>query len=148
MTCSSAASGDDARLTTDELFVTLTSRARRVVLFHLHQQAAETFDGLVDVVREYTDTCADVGTDDSYHVGMTLAEHHLPRLERLDLVDYDRIHDTVNLKDTPADFGEWLDLAIHRELYWVQLHEQAGKDEDDNEDEGKGNGPYDVGDAW
>lgn len=143
MTCSSAASGDDTRLTTDELFVTLTSRARRIVLFHLHQQAAETFDGLVDVVREYTDTRADVGTDDSYHVGMTLAEHHLPRLERLDLVVYDRIHDTVNLKDTPADFGEWLDLAIRRELCWIQIREQAVKDED----EGKGDGPYDVGDA-
>jgi len=111
-------------LTNDELFMALASRMRRIVLFHLHQQGAATFDDLVDVVSEYTDIHAEVGADDPHRVAMALAEHQLPLLESLGLAVYDRLHDAVELGTPPDDFGEWLDLAIRRELRWAEAREQ------------------------
>jgi len=138
MTRSSDASGNRTELTNEQLFEALASQTRRIGLFHLHQQGAATFADLVDVVREYTDTRAAVGADDPSRVATVLAEHHLPRLEQVDLVVYDRLHDTVELEDTPADFGDWLDLAIRRELRWAATRELAGGSEGKSERESEG----------
>lgn len=125
--------GDDEAVrtgpTNEELFMAFANRMRRIVLFHLHQQGAATFDELVDVVREYTDPRAEVGADDPHRLAMTLAEHELPLLESLALVVYDRLHDTVELGETPPDFGDWLDLAIRREVRWA---ETAGRSVEDD----------------
>lgn len=125
MTRGSDASGAGPRLPTNELFAALAHRTRRTVLFHLHHQGTATVDELVDVVRASTDPPADVGADDPHRVAMTLAEHHLPILERLDLIVYDRLYDTVTLGDIPDDFGDWLALAIRRDLRWAEARDQA-----------------------
>lgn len=143
MTRASDASGAGLRLPTDELFVALAHRTRRIVLFHLHQQGAATGDELVDVVRASTDPPADVGADDPYRVAMTLAEHHLPILERLDLVVYDRLYDTVTLGDIPGDLDDWLALAIRRDLRRAETREQAVESEGRDKDEGA----FDFGDS-
>ncbi len=105
-------------MTNDDLFLALGNQVRRIVLFHLRQQGAATLSDLVDVTREYADPHAEVGADDPGRVAASLAEHHLPLLERLGLVVYDRLHDTVELGSVPDDFGDWIDLATRRELRW------------------------------
>lgn len=142
MTRSSETSGNGARLTNEELFEALGSQMRRIVLFHLRQQGAATFDTLVDVVCEYTDTRGDVGADDPARVAMGLNQHHLPCLEELDLVAYDRLHDVVELTDPPADFGDWVDLVIRRDLWCAARHDWAEQNERD------GDGTRDLGDTF
>jgi CheY-like chemotaxis protein/DNA-binding transcriptional ArsR family regulator len=113
-------------VTNDDLFLALGNRMRRIVLFHLRQQGAATLSELVDVTREYADPHAEVGADDPDRVAASLAEHHLPLLERLGLVVYDRLHDTVELGSVPDDFGDWIDLATRRELRWGDDRQVSG----------------------
>lgn len=130
-------------LTNEELFMALASRMRRIVLFHLHQQGVARFDELVDVVYEYTDPHAVVGADDRDRLATTIAEHQLPLMERLELVVYDRLHDTVELGDPPDDLGDWLDLAIRRELRWAETDDRS-VEADDEPGPGPGPGPVTV----
>lgn len=115
----SAGGRSDADIQTDELFRTLGAGPRRVVLFHLRQHGAATMRELTDIVVEMVDLEREVGATGSTgrrRLRTALDVHHLPLLERYGLVTYDRIRDIVETAAAPDDLGEWLDLAISREL--------------------------------
>jgi CheY-like chemotaxis protein/DNA-binding transcriptional ArsR family regulator len=108
---------DDRRradLSTDALFGLLADAARRIVLFHLRQHGSATTDELVDVLAEVDEY--DPETIDSEHIDTTLREVHLPELAEHGLVTYDEGDDVVEVVALPPEVGEWLDLAVRRDL--------------------------------
>jgi CheY-like chemotaxis protein/DNA-binding transcriptional ArsR family regulator len=124
---------DDARsrtgLSTDALFELLADANRRTILFHLRQHGAATVDELVDVL-------VDVGEYDADHAGrravVTSLRHvDLPKLEERGLVSYDRETLVVEAAAVPAEVGEWLDLAVRRDIQFAPGRERAGRAPDD-----------------
>lgn len=113
--------------TNDVLFKALASQPRRLVLFHLRQHGVSTLADLVDVVSEHAALVREFGVDDERRIAMVLVEHHLPQLERYGLVVYDRLDDVVELAGVPRDFGDWLDLAIRREIHWAKSGQQPNR---------------------
>ena len=99
-------------LSSDELFALLANRTRRTVLFHLRQHRAATLGELVEVVvelEEGDDTASGRVTTGLYHV-------HLPALTASGLVTYDETSGIVESVAIHDDIGEWLDLAVRREI--------------------------------
>jgi CheY-like chemotaxis protein len=115
-----------ASVSNDDLFRALASHPRRLALFHLRANGAATFDELSDVVLEFSDSDLLVGDSDPTRarakIETVLWEVELPLLEGVGLVVHDRIHDVVELAAVPEDFGEWLDLAVRREVRWANAH--------------------------
>ncbi|WP_254537774.1 response regulator [Halomarina litorea] len=94
----------------DELFAALADRNRRKVLFHLRQNRLATTEELAAIAAE----------DDETTTRDHLLDDHLPMLEDIGLVSYDRFADQVELTANPDEVGAWLDLAMRRDLKTAQ----------------------------
>ena len=99
-------------LPSDELFAVLSDSTRRTVLFHLRQHRVATVGELVDVVE---DLDADGATTPA-RVHTDLVHVHLPRLVGCGLVTHDAGEGIVEAVDLHEEVGEWLDLAVRREI--------------------------------
>lgn len=116
-----------ADLSTDALFDVLSDATRRTVLFHLRQHGAATLDELVDVLWEVGEyDASDVDRD---HVSILLTHVHLPKLEDAGLVTHDRARGVVEVAGLSAEVGEWLDLAVRREIQLEGALERPGSDD-------------------
>ncbi len=97
---------DGEHIPSDELFAALADRDRRKVLFHLRQNRLATTEELATVA----------GDEGVEGVQNRLLADHLPMLEDIGLVAYDRSADQVELTANPEEVGAWLDLAMRRDL--------------------------------
>lgn len=96
-------SGPSAELTTDELFHTLQSERRRLALgYLLDREAPADVETLArSVAAAEQDTTSTALSDEAHQrTYLDLYQSHLPKLDRLDLVDYERGGETV--EPTPA----------------------------------------------
>ncbi|MCT9097632.1 response regulator [Haloarchaeobius sp. HME9146] len=112
--------GDAAHIPSDDLFEALSDHYRRKVLFHLRQNGLATVDELTVVAAEQEDEAADVRE--------TLVETHLPMLESLGLVDVEADEQKVELLADPDEIGDWLDLAVKRDVE-AEMNEDAEQTE-------------------
>lgn len=99
---------DGEHIPSDELFAALADRDRRKVLFHLRQNRLATTGELATVAAD--------DDDDGVGAQNRLLADHLPMLEDIGLVAYDRSADQVELTANPEEVGAWLDLAMRRDL--------------------------------
>ena len=96
-------SGPSAELTTDELFNILQSERRRLALRHLLDREGPTdVETLATAVAaaEQDTTSAELPDEARQRTYLDLYQSHLPKLDHLDLVDYEQGHETV--EPTPA----------------------------------------------
>jgi len=103
---------DRCDLSTDELFALLADGTRRTVLFHLRQHRAATVTELADVIVEL-DSSEFPAPE---HVESVLHHVHLPRLTASGFVTYDASAGVVESVGIHEEIGEWLDIAVRREL--------------------------------
>lgn len=102
-------------LSTDALFTVFSDVARRAVMVHLRQHGTATLQELVDViVVAGGDAFSDA---DREHIEAKLVHNHLPRLEQSGLVTYYPDEAVVEVTAFPEFVGEWLDLAVQRDLH-------------------------------
>jgi len=109
-------------LSSDELFSVLADWTRRTVLFHLRQHRAATHAELVDVVVELTEAELEA----PHRVEVALHHVHLPILTASGLVTYNEATGVVESVGIHDEIGEWLDLAVRRE---IRLGDSAGTSE-------------------
>lgn len=102
------------RLTTNDILKGLLNIRRRRILFHLRQNGSATVDELVDLLE--TDLVDEENSGDQESFRTILYHMDLPKLEELDLVKFDQEADIVRLTVEPTKLGEWLDLAVQRDL--------------------------------
>ncbi|MFC6755660.1 MULTISPECIES: response regulator [Haloarcula] len=103
---------DRCDLSSDELFSVLAHPIRRTVLFHLRQHRAATVAELVEVAVELD--AADATAPG--RVRGSLHHVHLPVLTASGLVTYDTATGVVESVAVHDELGEWLDLAVRREI--------------------------------
>ena len=109
----------------DDLFLVLSNRARRAILFHLRQHRMATVSELVDIVTEL-----DAEDVEPTHIHTDLVHRHLPYLVESGLVTHDRGDGTVEGVDVHESVGEWLDLAVRREIRLGDTAEADAADPD------------------
>ncbi|MFC7134308.1 MULTISPECIES: response regulator [Salinibaculum] len=99
-------------LPSSTIFEVLADRRRRTVLFHLRQHRAATVDELVDVLDEVVE----LDTDSSERIAASLVHTHIPKLAAGGLVTYDPDEGVVESVRIHDEIGEWLDLAVRRDI--------------------------------
>lgn len=104
----------DTTLTTDALFAVFSHVSRRAVMVHLRQHDVATLDELVDAI--FMVSGDEFSESDRSQIRTSLVHTHLPRLQESGLVAYDADAEVVEATDVSGEIGEWLDLAVRRDL--------------------------------
>ncbi|SFG99981.1 hypothetical protein SAMN04488063_3534 [Halopelagius inordinatus] len=112
-----------AELSHDAFFEALSNRRRRYVLHYLKQRTGEDTVDLADLSAQITAWERGVEADglsyaDRKSVHTSLSQFHVPKLDELGFVRYDRERSSVELTDRAADVNVYLETVSGRELPW------------------------------
>lgn len=119
----------NSQLSMETMFQTLGSRRRRYALHYLRQQ-----DRPVSI-RELSEQLAawEVGKEPSSvtpkerkRLYTALHQTHLPRMDSLDVVNYDRNRGVVSTTSHIEQFNIFLDVVPERDLPWSQFYLALG----------------------
>lgn len=124
---SNAISNPGGRVTTDDILRGLINIRRRRVLFHLRQNGSATVEELVDLLT--TDFTDERATEDRGSFRTILYHVDLPKLEALELIEFDEEDGIVQLTVEPNELGEWLDLAVQRD-FQLEMSEHEAEESD------------------
>lgn len=102
-------SGAAAELSLNDVFTVLADKRRRLVLYALRGQSGDVpVDRLLDQVVEWEEQTGEgPGERTRRHLTIALYHRHLPRLDTLDVVDFDDARDTVHYHGHPL-LDQWL----------------------------------------
>lgn len=118
-------SSDDSELSSETVFKTLGSRRRRYVLHYLMQ-----VDGPVTV----RDLCEQIAAWEHHierrvvtpkqrkRVYTALHQTHLPTMDRLGVIEYDKDRGTVAVTDHVQTFEVYLDVVPQDDIPWSQFY--------------------------
>jgi hypothetical protein len=110
----------DYDLTRDEIYETLSNRRRRYVLHYLRQRD-NTHVGLGDIATQiatWENSAGELAPDDRKHVYTALQQFHLPKMEEMGIVAYDRSDATVELTEVGSDLDVYLDVVRGSDVPW------------------------------
>ena len=120
---SSVHSATDYDLTRDEIYETLSNRRRRYVLHYLRQR--DTHVEMSDLATQIAtwENSGELGEnglapDDRKHVYTALQQFHLPKMEEMGIVAYDRADATVELTGMGSDLDVYLDVVRGSDIPW------------------------------
>lgn len=117
------------QFSTDTIFETLSSRRRRYILHYLLQM------GETVTVRDLSTQIAawennikvrDVVPKQRKRVYTALHQTHLPMMDRLEVIAYDRDRGTVALTDHVEQFNIYLDVVPKDDIPWSQFYLMLG----------------------
>ncbi len=108
-----AATGDDGRLTTTDVFDVLKNERRRAVIRYLHEHggSAELSDLAEHVAaRENETSVRRLTSQERKRVRIALYQCHLPRMDAIGVIEFDRNRGTVSLRDAASQVRVYLEL--------------------------------------
>jgi len=112
-------------LTYDECFDLLSNYRRRYALHYLEQNGEHaTISDLAEQVAawEYDISPADVSYDERKRVYTSLQQVHLPRMDRMDVVEFDSDQGTVEIGPAAGELDIYLDVVTGRDISWSGLY--------------------------
>jgi len=118
-----------ADLSTDTIFDTLSNRRRRYALHYLKRVGEEvTIRDLSEQLTawELDIDRVDVRPKQRKRLYTALHQTHLPKMDALGVVDYDRNRGTVILTDSIEQFDIYFDMVGRAEIPWSQFYLALG----------------------
>lgn len=100
----------------DDYFRYLADRQRRRLLYHLADEDVTTVEELAATLAESSPGAAAGPAGDVDEVALALRHHHLPKLDDLSVVEYDRPNGVVEVGDIPAELETLLHSTRELEL--------------------------------
>ena len=123
---SASESEGSTELGRDEIFEVLSNRRRRYVLRYLEEHADESVDfrELVDQVAAWENetTIQQLSSSDRKCVYTALRQTHLPKLDRLDVVEYDSQRGVVTSTEYAADVMLYMEYVPEDDISWSQFY--------------------------
>jgi hypothetical protein len=116
-------------LSAETIFETLSSRRRRYALHYLTQVGdAVSIRELSEQLAAWENgvECDAVTPKQRKRVYTALHQTHLPKMDRLGVVDYDNDRGTVTLTDHVEEFDIYLDVVASDDLPWSQFYLALG----------------------
>ncbi|OYR46141.1 hypothetical protein DJ81_03535 [Halorubrum sp. Hd13] len=104
---------DGAELTKGEIFDLLKNRRRRMVIHFLRENDGESVlnDLAEHIAAEENDTTVrQLSSDQRKRVYIGLYQCHLPKMDSLGVIDYDKNRGTIELQASVAQLLEYMDL--------------------------------------
>ncbi|WP_340098329.1 DUF7344 domain-containing protein [Salinibaculum salinum] len=120
-----ALGAEGSALSTDTVFQTLGNRRRRYTLHYLRQLDAPVS------IRDLSEQLAawELGKErtavtpkERKRLYTALHQTHLPKMDSLDVVEYDRNRGVVELTDHISQFDIYLDIVDENDLPWSQFY--------------------------
>lgn len=108
-------------LARDDVYEALSNRRRRYVLHYLRSNGArETLGTLAEHVAAWETgvEVARVTSDARKNVYSSLQQFHLPKMERMDLVRFDRRAGEVELTEEAREVDFYLEVVENRDVPW------------------------------
>ncbi len=124
-----AGAGNDEQLSAETIFETLSNRRRRYALHYLTQVGdAVTIRELSEQLAAWENgiECAAVTPKQRKRVYTALHQTHLPKMDRLGVVSYNKDRGTVTLRDHVDEFDIYLDVVASEDLPWSQFYLALG----------------------
>lgn len=112
-------------LSQDQVFEVLKSPRRRYALYCLRQEGGGTeLSKLTDQVAAWENetTPADLTSEQRKRVYISLYQTHLPKLDKADIVDYDRNTGDVVLSARASDIDIYLDDVSGSDVSWDRYY--------------------------
>lgn len=119
----------DSQLSTDTVFKTLGSPRRRYILHYLRRHDSPV------PIRELSEQLAAweqgkeraaVTPKERKRLYTALHQTHLPNMDSLEVVEYDRNRGVVSLTEHTEEFDVYLDVVPRRDLPWSQFYLALG----------------------
>jgi hypothetical protein len=97
----------------ERILEALNHSRRRLFLYHLRETDPTDIEAAAKQVAamEHGVKPSEVADDTYDHIRITLDHSHLPKLEELGVIDYDRRHGNIRFDDPPRGFEDFLDLT-------------------------------------
>ena len=108
-------------LVRDDVYEALSNRRRRYVLHYLRSNGArETLGTLAEHVAAWEAgvDVARVTSDARKNVYSSLQQHHLPKMERMELVRFDEREGEVELTEDAREVDFYLEVVEDRDVPW------------------------------
>jgi hypothetical protein len=111
-------------LTRDEIYETLSNRRRRYALHYLRQRGDKhvALSDLSTQIATWENGGAHGETepdpDERKHVYTALQQFHLPKMEEMGIIAYDRPEGTVELTEIGSDLDVYLDVIRGSDVPW------------------------------
>jgi hypothetical protein len=115
---------DPPSLTPEEIFQLLSNRRRRYALHYLDQvDDPVSIRDLSEQIAawEYEIDRADVTPTIRKRIYTALHQGHLPKMDRLGVIDYDNDRGTVCPAERVRDFDIYLDVVPHNDIPWDEF---------------------------
>ena len=117
----------DESLTRDQIFEVLSNERRRLILYYLKQQDTDqcvTFRELVDHVAAWENetTVDQLRSSERKCVYSALRQSHLPKLQKLGVIEFDQLRGEVILKDAAQDIEIYLEYVPGNDITWSQVY--------------------------
>ena len=114
-------------LTTDVVFKTLSNQRRRYVLHYLKQRNTEqpvTVRTLSEQIAAWENRIdrTEVNPKQRKRIYTALHQTHLPKMDQLGIVNYDRNRGTVLLVDSVEQFDIYFDMLNTSEMPWSHVY--------------------------
>ena len=117
----------DGSLTRDQIFEVLSNERRRLILFYLNQQdegKQVSFRELVDQVAAWENgtTVDELRSSERKCVYSALRQSHLPKLQKLGVIEFDHLRGEVILTDAAEDIEVYLEYVPGNDITWSQVY--------------------------
>lgn len=118
-------------ITTDDLFKTLSNRRRRYVLHYLKQHVGKgdiPIRTLAEQVAAWENgvTSGSVNSKQRKRVYTALHQTHLPRMDRMGIIDYDANRGTVAMATSLEPFDIYFELKRADDMPWSHVYLGVG----------------------
>lgn len=118
-------SGIEPNLTWDDSFDLLSNHRRRYALHYLEQNDKEASLGeLSEQIAAWENdiTIKEVSYDERKRVYTSLQQVHLPRMDDMEVIEYDDREGTVEVSPTAAELDVYLDVVGKHDVPWSMLY--------------------------
>ncbi len=109
----------------EEIFEILSNERRRLVLQCIRgADDSLDFRDVVDTVAAWQNEATDDQFDSSNRkaVYTSLRQTHLPKLDKHDVVDFDRQRGTIEVEEDATDVFRYMEYTPERELLWSRVY--------------------------
>lgn len=115
---------DDPSIDRDDVFDVLSNPRRRYALHVVRDEDEVELGEVAEQVAAWeNDTSVEsVGSDQRKHAYTALQQRHLPRMDEMDVVEFDRRAGTVAPADALDEFDIYLEVVEGRDVPWSEYY--------------------------
>lgn len=116
--------GPETALSNDEVFDILANRRRRFVVHLLLNEGELELGNVAERIAAWENgTTADaVNSTDRKYVYTALQQSHLPMMDEVGIIEYDKNRGTIETTDVIEEFDIYLEIVANRDIPWTEYY--------------------------